>query len=158
MLSEWNRVRIAQWSKRKDVRVRKVTKRHSPNGKRFDMQMHHSLIGITVPVVHDYGIVVFPIEYMAGEEGQYGLRRANPYRTYYVVPERWVTFLGPVHDEELAIIKKACVQHGLVVETPEQLQLLRARDRFSGELDAVLQENQEADDRKNHLRKRRSGK
>lgn len=157
MISEWKRVSVRQWTPTSNVHVQWVD-REPKEFKAIPQQMLHNLIGVTVPVTHPQGIVVIPLEYMAGNKGQYGWRRCDPMRRYLVVPERWVSELGDAYDEEVRLARKAMRVHRLSADDPDTLRLHRLKARLRRSLQEFVLENQEADERKKHLRKRRYSK
>lgn len=103
MIEQWQRVRIATWTPNKDVRVKRVLLDRPRRKRKWadpGHQVLEDLIGITVPVEHPEGIVVFAREYRSGGTVRQWVK-CDPRLGYYVVDPKWLDVLGPAHDEEV---------------------------------------------------------
>lgn len=138
-LANWKRVRIAQWTRgRPNVRMRRL--RRIP-GRPVEREKEHynlfdSLIGVTVPVPSKHGIIVLPLTYYSRNAWV----PVDPGMYYYIVPERWLEYLGDAYDEEVLKVQRGLRAHGLHAPSPDTLLMDRVRERMRQGVDAVTKE------------------
>ena len=156
-LSEWKRVRIAQWTSDKKNQVLMRRLRRVP-GKPVELEKEHyqlsdNLIGITVPVQSKYGIVVMPLSFLDTHGREYV--KVDPTVYYFIVPEAGLSYLGEAYDEEILRVRRGLRAHGLKAPLPDMLLMQRVRERMAQGVDAFEAQTLEADERKGKTKARR---
>jgi len=128
MIQDWKRVRVAQWTKDRDVRVKTITRRKD-RWKHPGHQLLDNLLGVSVPIPNKLGVIVFPLEYWSKNQWF----RVDPRDRYMIVNPRWLEELGDAHQEEIAAVKRGLVAHELEIEDREAALYRCMRESIKGE-------------------------